>query len=402
MAASSIAAIDDGFALNLTATATGNYFVDLAYNGSSITAQGPLEIPVYSDYPPVDPAQCVDFGEIFEECVVGETCTSNVQLYSEAKDPTCYTDQSTGGLMVLSTQRYAEIVSRPEACVGVFYPFTMSGEGGESYVTVLADSNRVNEIIADGKGTYEAKMAFSISGLHTVETKVGPDPSSRWIQTITVPIGDGKTKIIKVFSSNTTELSVSTFPTLALAGEAVKVQIQPKDKFGNRQDYVAAIEDRIDLNYTSDTFLEFPSSLQKKRSTTSSIPFFYHEASYVPTKPGIYSGQLYHGFEGQGEPTPMSLPFALEILPGVPDAASTVVTGLGVHGTVVNELGEIVVELRDQYGNRAGNVTRQRELSPSAFGDAETLQVAFAGSPPGLSFTKLVEYDPKKEALETV
>ena len=402
MAASSIAALDDGFALNLTATATGNYFVDLAYNGSSITAQGPLEIPVYSDYPPVDPAQCVDFGEIFEECVVGETCTSNVQLYSEAKDPTCYTDQSTGGLMVLSTQRYAEIVSRPEACVGVFYPFTMSGEGGESYVTVLADSNRVNEISADGKGTYEAKMAFSISGLHTVETKVGPDPTSRWIQTITVPIGDGKTKIIKVFSSNTTELSVSTFPTLALAGEAVKVQIQPKDKFGNRQDYVAAIEDRIDLNYTSDTFLEFPSSLQKKRSTTSSIPFFYHEASYVPTKPGIYSGQLYHGFEGQGEPTPMSLPFALEVLPGVPDAASTVVTGLGVHGTVVNELGEIVVELRDQYGNRAGNVTRQRELSPSAFGDAETLQVAFAGSPPGLSFTKLVEYDPKKEAFETV
>ena len=98
----------------------------------------------------------------------------------------------------------------------------------------------------------------------------------------------------------------------------------------------------------------------------------------------------------------MSLPFALEVLPGVPDAASTVVTGLGVHGTVVNELGEIVVELRDQYGNRAGNVTRQRELSPSAFGDAETLQVAFAGSPPGLSFTKLVEYDPKKEAFETV
>ena len=34
----------------------------------------------------------------------------------------------------------------------------------------------------------------------------------------------GKTKVIKVFSSNTTELSVASYPTVALCGQEVKLQ----------------------------------------------------------------------------------------------------------------------------------------------------------------------------------
>ena len=126
----------------------------------------PVKIPVYSSYPPIDPAQCIDYGDIFEFCVVGENCKSSIQLYTEAKDPTCWTDQSTGKLMVLPSQRYAEIVNRPD-CRGIFYPFSKSTADGDSYVTVLADSNKVNDVTDDSKGTYSASMAFSISGLHT-------------------------------------------------------------------------------------------------------------------------------------------------------------------------------------------------------------------------------------------
>ncbi|UPR02388.1 hypothetical protein HOP50_09g57140 [Chloropicon primus] len=403
MTASSVAALagNQGFAFSLTASSVGNYFVDINYNGSVITSSGPLEVPVYSSYPPIDPAQCVDFGEIYETCVVGQTCTSSVQLYSEAKDPSCYTDQSTGKLMVLTSQRYDEIQSRPSACRGVFYPFSKT-IGEDSYVTVLADSNKVNAIADDGKGTYTASMAFSISGLHTVETKVGPDLDSRWIQTVTIAIADGKTKVIKVFSSNTTDLNVASYPSVALSGQNVVLRIQPKDKFGNNQDYVSAIEDRIEVNYTSDTYLEYSSTLAKKRSTTSSIPFFYHEAVYVPRKPGVYSGQLYHGYSGVGGITPMSLPFSLAVLPGIPDSATSVVSGLGIYSTEVHQPGEVMVELRDQFSNKVGNSQSQKDLLPSAFSGLDVLSVAFAGSPASVTWQTLLEYDPVNEAFNSV
>ena len=390
---------NQGFTFNLTAAGVGDYFMDIKYKGSLLTANSVL-ITVYSSYPPIDPAQCIDFGGIYDFCVVGQTCQSSVQLFTEAKDSTCYTDQSTGKVMVLPSQRYEQISTRPSECKGIFYPFSKT-TGVDSYVTVLADSNRVNDISDDLKGTYSASMAFSISGLHTVETKVGPDPDSRWIQTITVPIADGKTKVIKVFSANTTELFVATYPSLALSGQNVTVLIQPKDKFGNNQDYVGAIEDRIELNYTSDTFLEYPSSLTKKRSTTSSIPFFYHEATYMPQKPGMYSGQVHHGYSGIEATTPMSLPFTLEVLPGIPDATTSVVSGLGIYSTEVYQAGSIVVELRDEYNNKVGDGTRQKELLPSAFDGISVLDVGFVDSS-SIQWQALKQYNAETQVFDSV
>ena len=405
--ASEIVASDDnqGFSFTLTATSIADYFLDIKYEGSSLTAN-PVKIPVFSSYPDIDPAQCIDYGEIFEFCVVGQTCKSHVQLFTEAVDSSCWTDQATGKLMVLPSQRYAEMSKRPE-CKGVFYPQSKSN-GNESYVTVLADSNKVNDISDDNKGTYSASMGFSISGLHTVESRVGPDPDSKWIQTITVPIGNGLTKVIKIFSSNTTDLAVDSYPSVALTGQNVILVIQPKDKFGNKQDYVAAIEDRIELNYTSDTYLEYSSTLSKKRSTTSSIPFFYHEAAYVPQTPGIFSGQVYHGYKGVAKVTPMKLPFTLTVLPGVPDNATSIVSGLGVQSSVVYQPANIMVELRDQYGNRFGSGEQQKALFPNLFASTSILEISLNNQDgitlkeaPSITWQTLKLYDEEKEALSS-
>ena len=138
-------------------------------------------------------------------------------------------------------------------------------------------------------GTYTIFYTTTASGPHTISVSIGPEPANALIGSAARVIGSGQPLTVLTYSQGTTTATVR-YRVTGLAGYGyigvpMVLEIWPRDKYGNRQDYVYAGADNFVVSVSFNGVYTVNAAISQF-TTLGPAPWEASGAIYSP--PGVY------------------------------------------------------------------------------------------------------------------
>lgn len=346
------------------ARAVGQILVDITFDGVPISNGESVVLDVFEEAKRLDPAFTYAEGPGIAAAVVGERTFVNVVLMSISSDIDCVQDSLGNPLLPR--------VKRQRGCRGTPHAYS----AGPDIVKARLDFQDIFDIVDHGNGTYSVYFRVQSSGSHALEISIGPDLENVDIGERSVPIGFSFGMYnLQGIPAATTQADVRFFdlqgealPSGSLiqfySGQPLKLEIQPKDEFGNLQDYLLAPEDefRVDVIYEQFMVVEVD-YLTRKSSSSLNGATFYYEAQVTMERSGLYLIDVSFRNSLTGESwESVATTTRVEVLPGIPDAFLSEITGEGIKLAAAGTENNFRLRLLDAAGNALGDGLDQKPL----------------------------------------
>ena len=264
------------------------------------------------------------------------------------------------------------IIKQQRGCYGLPYPYSAGG----SMVKVRLDFQDIFDIQDLGNGTYTISFTVESSGPHSLEISLGPQDGNPHIGERTVPIGY-TLGIYNLFAypAATTQADTTIYdikgqalPAGSLiefyAGQPLLLHVQPKDEYGNLQDYKLAPRDefRVEALFNNIQKVE-PDSLELREVTTLTSRTFFYEVVLTPKRSGRYLIDVSFRNSLVGDTWVEAITAApVDVLPGLPSLFGSQITGEGIYAAAAGMNNEFRLQLIDENGNALGDALDQAEL----------------------------------------